>query len=92
MKQDEIQAYLSRERPHAITETFSGSPMGSNISGRNIPEFPTSTHFFNPDKKIGWTKYLFKQSQVNQYSHEIHVYLYIEKHATENWVQEGVSV
>lgn len=40
--------HLSRERPQAMTETSSGSPIGSNISGRNTPEFPTSTHFFNP--------------------------------------------
>ena len=31
-----------------MTETSSGSPMGSNISGRNTPELPTSTHFFRP--------------------------------------------
>lgn len=31
-----------------MTETFSGSPMGSSSSGRKTPEFPTSTHFFSP--------------------------------------------
>lgn len=40
--------YRSRERPQAMTDTFSGSPMGSSISGRKTPEFPTSTHFFRP--------------------------------------------
>ncbi len=40
--------YLSRESPQAMTDTLGGSPIGRNISGRNTPEFPTSTHFFSP--------------------------------------------
>lgn len=40
--------HRSSESPQAMTETFSGSPMGSSSSGRKTPEFPTSTHFFSP--------------------------------------------
>ena len=31
-----------------MTETSGGNPMGRSISGRNTPEFPTSTHFWRP--------------------------------------------
>ena len=31
-----------------MTATPSGSPIGSNISGRKTPEFPTSTHLCSP--------------------------------------------
>jgi hypothetical protein len=37
----------SREMPHPCTCTSFGKPMGSSISGRNMPLFPTSTHLFS---------------------------------------------
>lgn len=40
----------SSEMPHPCTCTSLGKPMGSSISGRNMPLFPTSTHLFS----IGW--------------------------------------
>ena len=41
-------AHRSNDNPQAMTDTSSGRPMGRNISGRNTPLFPTSTHFFKP--------------------------------------------
>ena len=35
----------SRERPHAMTRTPLGKPMGRSISGRNMPLLPSSVHF-----------------------------------------------
>ena len=37
----------SSEIPHPCTCTSGGKPMGSSISGRNMPLFPTSTHLFS---------------------------------------------
>ena len=40
----------SKDKPHAMTRTFGGNPMGASISGRKMPELPISVHFF----KSGW--------------------------------------
>ena len=40
----------SRPIPQPWTCTSLGKPMGSNISGRNMPLLPTSTHFLS----CGW--------------------------------------
>jgi hypothetical protein len=42
--------YLSSDRPQARTLMLGSRPMGSSISGLNMPEFPISIHFFRP----GW--------------------------------------
>jgi hypothetical protein len=49
-RQPQGQSHLSRESPQAIARTSGGSGYGSIISGRNIPELPTSTHFL----RSGW--------------------------------------
>lgn len=41
---------LSRPIPQPCTRTSFGKPMGSSISGRNMPLFPISTHFWSK----GW--------------------------------------
>jgi hypothetical protein len=50
-----LDAYLimvgrSKLRPQPCTRTSLGKPIGSSISGRNMPLFPTSTHL----SSIGW--------------------------------------
>lgn len=67
--------YLSRDKPHAITDRFSGSPIGSNISGLNTPEFPTSTHFPKPAETMEITRqfitaWLYKPLHTKNFKHK----------------------
>lgn len=39
---------LSSDNPQAMTLTFLGNPIGSSISGLNIPELPTSVYLPSP--------------------------------------------
>ena len=50
----------SRLKPHAITRTFCGNPIGASISGRNIPELPISVHFF----RSGWYPNIYMDGSV----------------------------
>lgn len=43
-----IMVGLSRLNPQPYILMSLGSPIGSSISGRNMPLFPISTHFFRP--------------------------------------------
>ena len=47
---DRIMVGRSKLNPQPCTRTSLGYPIGSNISGRNIPLLPTSTHLLS----IGW--------------------------------------
>ena len=51
---------LSKLRPHPYTLMSFGSPIGSSISGRNMPLFPISTHLFKP----GWNPKISKLGSV----------------------------
>lgn len=55
-----IMVGLSNERPQPSARTFLGKPIGSNISGRNMPELPISTSFLRP----GWYAKISKDGSV----------------------------
>lgn len=62
---------LSKLIPHPCTCTSFGNPMGANISGRNMPLLPTSTHLSSSGWKAkissdGYPPKKTKKSRVSQ--------------------------